>query len=79
MLHESMAGESSRFTGLSSKITYEQLLAHLLQRLSRPVAGNNEHDFLPLLEECSTDFEVSGDFLLQRGFRKAYRQILEGL
>ena len=78
MLHESMAGESSRFTGLSSKITYEQLLAHLLQRLSRPVTGN-EHDFLPLLEECSTYFEVSGDFLLQRGFRKAYRQILEGI
>ena len=78
MLHESMAGESSRFTGLSSKITYEQLLAHLLQRMSRPATGN-EHDFLPLLEECSTYFEVSRDFLLQRGFRKAYRQILEGL
>ena len=78
MLLESMAGENSRFTGLSSKITYEQLLAHLLQRLGRPVTGN-EHDFLPLLEECSTYFEVSGEFLLQRGFRKAYRQILEGL
>ena len=78
MLDESMAGESSLFKGLSSKITYEQLLAHLLQRLSRPVTGN-EHDFLPLLEECSTYFEVSGDFLLQRGFRKAYRQVIEGL
>ena len=78
MLHESMAGESSRFTGLSSKITYELLLACLFQRLSKPVTGN-EHDFLPLLEECSIYFEVSGDFLLQRGFRKAYRQILEGL
>ena len=78
MLHEYMAGESSRFTGLSSKITYEQLLAHLLQRLSKPVKGN-EHDFLPLLEDCSTYFKVSGDFLLQRGFRKAYRQILEGI
>ena len=78
MLHESMSAKSTRFTGLSSKITYEQLLAHLLQRLSRPVT-DNEQDFLPLLEECSTYFEVSGDFLLQRGFRKAYRQILEGL
>ena len=78
MLNESIAGESFRFKGHSSKITYERLLAHLLQRLSRPALGN-EHDFLPLLEECSTYFEVSGDFLLQRGFRRAYRQILEGL
>ena len=78
MFYESMTGESSRFTGLSSKITYEQLLAHLLQRLSSPVIGN-EHDFLPLLKECSSYFEVSGDLLLQRGFRKAYRQIIEGL
>lgn len=78
MLHEFMAGESSRFTGLSSKISYEQLLVYLLQRLSRPVTGN-EHDFLPILEKSSIYFEVSEDFLLQRGFRKAYRQIIEGL
>ena len=78
MLHETMAGKSSRFTGLSSNITYEQLLTHLLEQLRRPVTGN-EHDFLPLLEECSIYFEVSGDFLLKKGFRKAYRQILEGL
>ena len=78
MLDESIPSRSSRITGLSTKITYEQLLAHLIQRLNTPVMGN-DHDFQPILEECSIYFGVSGDFLLQKGFRKAYRQILEGI
>ena len=59
-------------------ITYEHIVEFLKNRLAQPPCGN-DHDFLPMLEEGSVTFKVSMDELLKKGFRKAYRQIVEGL
>ena len=59
-------------------ITYEHIVEFLKNRLAQQPCGN-EHDFLPMLEEGSATFKVSMDVLLKKGFRKAYRQIVEGL
>ena len=59
-------------------ITYDHVVEFLKNRLIQPPCGN-DHDFLPMLEEGSVTFKVSMDLLLKKGFRKAYRQIVEGL
>ena len=59
-------------------ITYDNILEFLKNRLAQSPCGN-DHDFLPMLEEGSVTFKVSMDVLLKKGFRKAYRQIVEGL
>ena len=59
-------------------ITYDHVVEFLKNRLAQPPCGN-DHDFLPMLEEGSATFKVNMDVLLKKGFRKAYRQIVEGL
>ena len=59
-------------------ITYDHVVEFLKNRLAQPPC-ENDHDFLPMLEEGSVTFEVSMEVLLKKGFRKAYRQIVEGL
>ena len=59
-------------------ITYDHVLDFLKNRLAQPPCGN-DHDFFPMLEEGSATLKVSMDVLLKKGFRKAYRQIVEGL
>ena len=59
-------------------ITYDHVLEFLKNRLAQSPCGD-DHDFLPMLEEGSATLEVSMDVLLKKGFRKAYRQIVEGL
>ena len=59
-------------------ITYDNILEFLKNRLVQPPC-ENDHDFFPMLEEGSATFKVSMDVLLKKGFRKAYRQIVEGL
>ncbi len=59
-------------------ITYDHVVEFLKNRFTQPPCGN-DHDFLPMLEESSATFRVSMDVLLKKGFRKAYRQIVEGL
>ena len=59
-------------------ITYDHIVEFLKNRLAQPPYENN-HDFLPILEEGSATFKVSMGVLMKKGFRKAYRQIVEGL
>ena len=59
-------------------ITYDHVVEFLKNRLTQPPCGN-DHDFLPMLKEGSATFKVGMDVLLKKGFRKAYRQIVEGL
>ena len=59
-------------------ITYDNVVEFLKNRLAQPPCGN-DHDFLPMLEEASATFKVSMGVLMKKGFRKAYRQIVEGL
>ena len=59
-------------------ITYDHIVEFLKNRLAQPPC-ENDHDFLPMLEEGSATLKVSMDVLLKKGFRKAYRQIVEGL
>ena len=54
------------------------ILNFIHYRLSQTPFGN-DHDFYSLLKESSITFKVSMDVLLKRGFRKAYRQVVEGL
>ena len=61
-----------------TQITYEHIVEFLKNRLAQPPCGN-DHDFLPMLKEGSATFKVGMDVLLKKGFRKAYRQIVEGL
>ena len=59
-------------------ITHDHVVEFLKNRLTQPPCGN-DHDFIAMLEEGSATFKVSMDVLLKKGFRKAYRQIVEGL
>ncbi|MGA1598849.1 MAG: hypothetical protein ACO4AU_07340 [bacterium] len=36
-------------------------------------------DFMPLLEHMSRGYDLDPQILLARGFRKAYRQLVEGV
>ena len=59
-------------------ITYDHVVEFLKNRLAQPPC-RNDHDFFPMLKEGSATFKVGMDVLLKKGFRKAYRQIVEGL
>ena len=59
-------------------ITYDHVVEFLKNRLAQPPCGN-DHDFMPMLKEGSVTLKVSMDVLLKKGFRNAYRQIVEGL
>ncbi len=60
------------------KISFELLLGDLQRKLMQNDAEGSQ-DFQPVLHEMSGHYDVSPEYLLQRGFRKAYRQIIEGL
>lgn len=60
------------------KIPFELLLSDLHQKLMQNDPEGSQ-DFQPLLQDMSGRYGVSPEYLLQRGFRKAYRQIIEGL
>ncbi len=63
---------------LNSKINFEQLLL-ILEKLILQNTIEEKKDFYQLLEEISINYNLTREELLMRGFRKAYRQIVDGV
>ena len=61
-----------------TKLHFEHLLLKLHQKTQQTTVPE-KIDFYPLLEEMSVYYNLTPDELLLRGFRRAYRQAVEGL
>ncbi len=57
------------------KLHLDQLIRDMAARFD----AHGPQDFLPLLEQMAADYGTSSEYLLSRGFRKAYRQLIEGV
>ena len=63
---------------VNTKLHFDQLLL-LLQKIILQESISEKKDFYHLLEEISIKYNVSKEELLMRGFRKAYRQVVDGV
>ena len=61
-----------------TKLHFKHLLLKLLQKTQQTTVPE-EIDFYPLLKEMSIFYNLTPEELLLRGFRRAYRQAVEGL
>ena len=61
-----------------TKLHFNHLLLKLHQKTQQTTVPE-KIDFYPLLEEMSIYFNHTPEELLLRGFRKAYRQAIEGV
>ena len=57
---------------------YDQLLL-LLEKMILKTSVPEKKDFYHLLEEISIKYNLTREELLMRGFRKAYRQVVDGV
>ncbi len=62
----------------NTKLHFEQLLL-LLEKMILRTSVPEKKDFYPLLEEISIKYNLTREELLTRGFRKAYRQVVDGV
>ena len=60
------------------KLHFDHLLL-LLQKMILQKSISEKKDFYYLLEEISIKYNLSEEELLMRGFRKAYRQVVDGV
>ena len=61
-----------------TKLHFDQLQLKLYQIIQQ--TNNSENiDFYSLLDEMSVYYSLTTEELLTRGFRKAYRQAIEGV
>ena len=63
---------------VNTKLHFDQLLL-LLEKMILQTSVSEKKDFYHLLEEISVKYNFSRKELLMRGFRKAYRQVVEGV
>ena len=63
---------------VSTKLHFDHLLL-LLQKMILQKSISEKKDFYYLLEEISIKYNLSEEELLMRGFRKAYRQVVDGV
>ena len=61
-----------------TKLHFEHLLLKLHQKTQQTTVSE-KIDFYYLLDEISVYYSLTPEELLLRGFRKAYRQAVEGL
>ena len=61
----------------NSKLHFDQLLL-LLEDMILQSSIPEKKDFYNLLEEISIKYNLTREELLMRGFRKAYRQVVDG-
>ena len=64
--------------GINKKLHFDQLLL-LLEKTIIKTSVPEKKDFCYLLEDLSIKYNLSKEELLMRGFRKAYRQIVDGV
>ena len=60
------------------KLHFDQLLL-LLEKIILQTSVPEKKDFYYLLEEISFKHNLTKEELLMRGFRKAYRQVVDGV
>ena len=61
-----------------TKLHFDQLLL-LLDKFISQTSISEKKDFYYLLEEISIQYNITRKELLMRGFRKAYRQVVDGV
>ena len=61
-----------------TKLHFDQLLLLLEKNILRTSVPEKK-DFYNLLEEISIKYDLTREELLMRGFRKAYRQVVDGV
>ena len=60
------------------KLNFDQILLKL-EEMNQRVTVPEKMDYFTLLEEMSAYYNLTAEELKTRGFRKAYRQAVEGL
>ena len=63
---------------VNTKLQFDQLLL-LLEKMILQTSAQEEKDFYHLLEEISVKYNLTREELLMRGFRRAYRQVVDGV
>ena len=63
---------------VNTKLHFDQLLL-LLENMILQTSVPDKKDFYHLLEEISVKYNLTSEELLMRGFRKAYRQVVDGV
>ena len=62
---------------VNTKLHFDHLLL-LLEKLILQKSVPEKKDFYHMLEEISLKYNFTREELLMRGFRKAYRQVVDG-
>ena len=62
----------------NANLRFDQLLI-LLEKMILQASVPEKKDFYHLLEEISIKYNLTREELLMRGFRKAYRQVVDGV
>ena len=63
---------------VKTKLHFDQMLLLLEKNILRTSVPEKK-DFYNLLEEISFKYNLTREELLMRGFRKAYRQVVDGV
>ena len=63
---------------VNTKIHFDQLLL-LLEKMILQTSVPEKKDFYHLLEQVSIKYNLTEEELLMRGFRRAYRQVVDGV
>ena len=63
---------------VNTKLHFDQLLL-LLENMILQTSVPEKKDFYHLLEEISIKYNLTREELLMMGFRKAYRQVVDGV
>ena len=63
---------------VKTKLHFDQMLSLLEKNILRTSVPEKK-DFYNLLEEISIKYNLTREELLMRGFRKAYRQVVDGV
>ena len=63
---------------VKTKLHFDQLLL-LLDKMIFQTSIPEKKDFYHLLEEISIKYNLTREELLMKGFRKAYRQVVDGV
>ena len=63
---------------VKTKLHFDQMIL-LLEKMILQTSVPEKKDFYHLLEEISVKYNLSREELLMRGFRKAYRQVVDGV
>ena len=73
-----MTTENIDHSQKKAKLHFEHLLLKLYQFIQHENVPE-KMDYYPLLEEMSVFYNLTTEELQTRGFRKAYRRVVEGL